>query len=307
MTRYLNNLLFLIIASTLSSGSWSAGLFKSKYDGMQLAWVRLPSSNTEEAPAVVSEPEAKPKSKPQSKPPKQTVKPKAGKTVTPSAIVPVPAAVVVTPKTGIKPEAVPVAAPRVHPAVVKPVHVEKPAPAYVRKEALTFEWLVGMGLDMGGEELGTVTYADGSTAPVNANTGIVLNVGGVLRDGKNNPFSTQLSIGYKSGGPKLWNKDVNWTAIQLEAVENYRISSMRAGLGISYYLNPQLKVDLPSSSSVSKYNNALGFIVQVGWMPVSEHYSIDLRYTLVKFQSSDVPDAATINGSVSGLYATYYY
>jgi hypothetical protein len=42
-------------------------------------------------------------------------------------------------------------------------------------------------------------------------------------------------------------------------------------------------------------------------MPVSEHYSIDLRYTLVKFQSSDVPNAAAINGSVSGLYATYYY
>ena len=103
---------------------------------------------------------------------------------------------------------------------------------------------------------------------------------------------------------------MNWSAIPVEVLEHYRFNSLRMGLGISYQINPQLKVNIPSGSlnnKVDKYDNALGFVIQFSWVPVREHYSIDLRYTSIKFQLSETPSAPLVNGSVGGLYTTYYF
>lgn len=298
MNKHSFKLIFLLIVLTSSTSIWGDELIDKKYNGMQLAWTKVPSSNAEET-------EVAPKSKPKAR--QQTVQPAA---VTPTS----PAVSVTAPKPEVKSVIVPVAkpvsqpVPKTAPIILdRPSQAAKSSPSHESQGSISIDWLVGVGLDMGGQELGTVTYSDGSTSPVNANSGLVFSVGGIISNGKNNPFSTQLTLGYKSGGPKIWNKDVTWSAIPLEVIEHYTMNNIRMGLGISYQLNPQLKVDLPSSSTISKYNNAIGIIAQIGWIPKREHYSIDFRYTSIKFQSSDVPDAPQVNGSVGGLYATYYY
>lgn len=300
-----------------------------RFNGMQLAFVMVgPGGEVEE--------KAKPKSKPKSKPvksapaktapakPAPLAQPKAAPAVQPKApaavVVPAPVAPAPAVKSTVPVAPVPVARPAPVPA---PAPVVKPAPAVIVKpesheathqpsrhtgrKAAEWEWLFGMGLDVGGEELGTVTYSDGSTASVKANTGLAFNAGTVIPNDDEGTFATQISIGYKTGGPRLWSMDVNWTAIPLEVIEFYRSGSVRMGGGISYQLNPQLKVNLPSASFISKYNNAIGLIAQIGWRPARENYSIDLRYTRINFQSSDVASAPLVDGSVGGLYLNYYY
>ena len=334
-------LIFMPIVTMLSMNTWASELPPDHFNGMQLAWVRLPSPSAEGESSSNQKPKATQPAQPakatQTPPsaPAPVAKPAPAPAAQPApapapttAPAPVPApkpvqAPVVQPASVpvVKPEPAPVATPISVPAI-KPAPVTKPAPLPVTKiEPVTkqepsrahksrlqpFKWLIGIGMETGGEEIGTVTYSDGSTAPVNANSGIVLNFGSVIANGDDSSFSTQLSVGYKSGGPKIWNADVNWSAIPVEIIEHYHTEYIRMGLGISYQLNPKLKVNLPSSSTIYTYNNAIGYIVQFSLAPIKENYSIDLRYTSIKFQSSDTPNAPVINGSVSGLYANYYF
>lgn len=287
--------MFLLTFSTLSANIQCADLHDRKFDGMQLAWTRVPTGKTEEKKAV----------KPKHKPKQQTIKPAVIKPAQPAAVIQVspPPPVPVKPATSTPP--VKAVTPLVARSVIVPA--AKPAKPYASKESPSFEWLLGLGFDLGGDELGTVVYSDGSTASVKANTGIALSMGALIRNGKDSAFSTQLSVGYKSGGPKMWSRDVNWSSFPLEIIEHYRFNNLRLGLGLSYQLNPQLKVDVPTANFINKYNNAAGFIALLGWMPAGEHYSIDLRYTSISFQLSDVPDAPLVNGNAGGLYATYYY
>ena len=280
MNKGIYNLIALLMISTFTSNTWGDEFVESKFNGLQLAWARAPSGKAEAETVVAPQP-------------KQQVKPAATQPVKPATTVSTP----------------PPAAKFVAPVEVAPVPVARSeyAPTFIGRQLPSFDWLIGVGFDGGGDDLGLVTYSDGRVASVQANSGIVLNMGGIVANGQNSAFSTQLSIAYKSGGPGLWNRDVNWTAIPLEVIEHYRSRSLRLGLGLSYQLNPQLKVSLPTASLSSKYNNAIGLIAQVGWMPVRKNYSIDLRYTAINYQLSGVPSAPRINGNVAGLYVTYYY
>ena len=264
-------LISLLFAATYAMNLSGAESAQVDVSGIQLAWVLLPSATTPENEAVVAKP-----------------KPAKVPTATPAK----------------PPVAKPVQAP-----VTKStqVAVAKPAQTPLAKESLPVEWIIGLGMDFGGEELGKLYYTDGSSASVKANNGIAINAGAILANGKNSPFSTQITLGYKFGGPRGEGGDVTWSAIPLEVIEYYRATNLRMGLGISYQIRPQLSVSLPTSNYTDTYNNATGFIAQFGWAPVTEHYSIDLRYTSIKFQLSGVQDAPMVNGSVVGLYTSYRF
>jgi outer membrane biosynthesis protein TonB len=288
-------LINLLVAATFSMNLSGAELTQVDFNGMQLAWVLVPSTSTsKEATEVV-----KPKPKPVAAPAATPVQPPVAKPVQPPASKSAPA---------VKPVPVPLSKPVQVPAS-KPaqVVVAKPAQASVKKEVQAIEWIIGLGMDFGGEELGKLYYTDGSSASVKANNGIAINAGAIIANGKNSPFSTQITLGYKFGGPRGDGGDVTWSAIPLEVIEYYRTNNIRTGLGISYQIRPQLSVNLPASSYTDTYNNAIGFIAQIGWAPVREHYSVDLRYTSIKFQLSGVQDAPMVDGSVAGLYASYRF
>lgn len=288
-------LIALLIAATYAMNLSGAEFTQIDFNGMQLAWVLVPSTSTAEKEAVV----AKPKPKPAAAPTATPVQPPVAKPVQPPASKVAPE---------VKPVPVPLSKP-VQVPVSKPaqVVVAKPAQAPLTKESQPIEWVIGLGMDFGGEELGKLYYTDGSSASVKANNGIAINAGAIIPNGKNSPFSTQITLGYKFGGPRGDGGDVTWSAMPLEVIEYYRSNNMRTGLGISYQIRPQLSVNLPASSYTDSYNNAIGFIAQVGWAPVREHYSVDLRYTSIKFQLSGVQDAPMVDGSVAGLYASYRF
>jgi outer membrane biosynthesis protein TonB len=316
MNKIALSLLFTLTIVITPTSILGAELNQVDYSGMQLAWVSLPRSSSSEVDTDSSKVKPKPKAiqepPPAVKPLQEPVPKPIGAPATKPVEVPVvkpvqlPAAKPL-PAPDVKPTPTLIPRPVVAP-VAKPAQVvDKPVQQPSYKESPRTEWIVGIGLDLGGETLGTVVYTDGTSAPVKANNGVYVNVGAILANGKNSSFSTQMTVGYKYGGPKGIGGDVTWSAIPLEVIEYYRTSKLRMGLGLAYHLSPQLSVILPASTTAYKYNNAIGIVAQIGWAPVNEHYSIDLRYTSIKFQSSDVPGASAVDGSVAGLYTSYQF
>lgn len=304
----------LTICSIATACLYSQAAFSMDFNGVQLAWVKLPATPAadDSADAKAKKPQkAAPASAPANKPATAAPAPVAPLPITAPAK---PAIQQVTPPAEIKvapaPQPKPVVTPKpVVPAaavVLPPITTAKDQPAKPANTGGT-EWLFGIGLEAGRESLGDVVYSDGSSATVFANSGWVVRMGGTFQNGADSDFYTQATVGYKSGGPKLWNQDVNWSAVPLELIEQYRMSSMRLGIGINYQLNTQFKVNLPATSFVTKFDNALGYVLQLAWMPPRESYGIDFKFTSIRFKQSDLPDPPLLNGNVVGLSWNYRY
>ena len=178
--------------------------------------------------------------------------------------------------------------------------------AVVTAHAVEFRGVVGFGMDFGGDVLLSGTYTDGSTWEAKANQGLVLNGGVVMVTGD---FETQATIGYKFGGPQAKNGSVTFDEMPIDLLEFYRTSNIRTGLGISYLSSPKLVVDIPGNvkNGTYKFDNAIAYVAQIGWAPEKSPFSIDLRYTMVKFKQSGVANAQDINGNVVGLYMSYFF
>lgn len=174
----------------------------------------------------------------------------------------------------------------------------------VTAQAATFRGVVGFGFDLGGDTLVTAVYTDGSTARVKANQGMVLNGGVVMVTGS---FETQATVGYKFGGPTAKNGSITFDVVPVELMGFYRTSNLRMGAGFTYHNSPKLVIDIPRTNATYKFDNALGTVVQIGWVPEKSPVSIDLRYTAIKYKQSNIANPADISGNAVGLYMGYYF
>lgn len=176
----------------------------------------------------------------------------------------------------------------------------------VSAQAAEFKGVLGLGFDLGGDTLLSGTYTDGSTWEVKANQGIVFNGGVVMVTGS---FETQATVGYKFGGPTAKNGSVTFDVVPLELMEFYRTGNMRMGVGVTYHSSPKLVVDISGSAlnGTYKFDNSLGTVFQIGWAPEKSPFSIDLRYTAIKYKQSNIANPADISGNAVGLYMGYYF
>lgn len=171
-------------------------------------------------------------------------------------------------------------------------------------QASELKGVAGIGLDFGGDTLATAVYRNGTSSDVKADEGMVFNAGGVMIIDQ---YETQLTIGYKFGGPIARNGSVTWNTVPVELIQFLRANNVRIGLGFCYQLNPKLVVDTPGSSYTNEYDNALGTIAQIGWAPVDMPFSIDLRYTSIKYKQNNVGNAEEISGNVVGVYSSIFF
>lgn len=172
-------------------------------------------------------------------------------------------------------------------------------------QAGEFKGVVGIGWDMlGGDTVVTGTCTACGTPEQKANNGLAFNVGGVMI---NDSYETQATIGYKYGSPVGENGTITWQAIPVEIIQFYRTSNMRIGLGFIYQINPRLVVDVPGLNYANYYDNAFGTLVQIGWAPVGEPYTIELRYSPMTYRQNNSPYPQQVNGSVFGIFSSYYF
>lgn len=178
------------------------------------------------------------------------------------------------------------------------------APGALTVQAAEFKGVVGIGLDFGGDTLATAVYSDGTTSEVKANNGFVLNGGAVMI---NDSYETQATVGYKFGGPTAQNGSITWDTVPIELIQFLRAGNVRLGLGFIYQINPKLTVDIPGSSYTINYDNALGTLAQIGWLPANMPFSIDLRYSAITYRQRNVSNAQETSGSVLGIYSSFFF
>jgi len=156
-----------------------------------------------------------------------------------------------------------------------------------------------IGLDSGGENLEAVKISNGETVHANVNSGVFFGDGFVVGMGN---FEAQLTIGVKTnkGGG---DADFYWLAVPVDLMLFYQVSNFRVGLGLTKHYLPRLE----SRSNIftrsgTQYDNSDGDIAQIGWEPTGGNFSIDLRFTAIKFKEKNVSNAPELNGNVIGLY-----
>jgi len=170
--------------------------------------------------------------------------------------------------------------------------------------AVGFKGVVGFGVDLGGATIATGVYSDGTKVDAKANEGLLINGGVVMITDK---FETQLTVGYKSGGPKAQNGSITFDTVPVELMEFIRASNMRIGLGFVSQNSPKLVIDIPGTSTTTKYDNAIGSVAQIGWAPANSPFSIDLHYTAINYKPSNVVNAKSIYGNTFGLYMSFFF
>jgi hypothetical protein len=171
-------------------------------------------------------------------------------------------------------------------------------------QAHSAQWQLGLGYDRGSEDVGTVRFTNtGATQTAKANEGLELSVARVFANHESSQFETAISLGYKNGGPIGTDGEITFTAWPLLAMEFYRPSNIRVGVGLAYYLFPLVTTEFTKVPRTHyKFDNALGSVVQIGWAPLGRSYSFDLRYAAIKFQSSE--GFGKLNGNTFGAYAS---
>lgn len=95
-----------------------------------------------------------------------------------------------------------------------------------------------------------------------------------------------VTVGYKFGGVLAQNGSLLWNSVPLELVEFYRVNNMRMGIGAAYHTGNKLKYDdVPGVGTLNvNFDDALGGVVQIGWAPTNGRYTVDLRYTDIKYR-----------------------
>jgi hypothetical protein len=158
--------------------------------------------------------------------------------------------------------------------------------------------LLRMGLDVGGDKLAEVQYANGDTAQLTAG-GLVTFAAGVLIHPAA-PWALEATVGYKIDKVNASNGTLQFSRIPVDVILSYANSGHRLGAGATVHLSPtgKCEVDGYCNESVS-YNHALGGIVQYvyGWGR-DRGVELGVRGTFIHYSGDGLK---TINGSSVGL------
>lgn len=168
-------------------------------------------------------------------------------------------------------------------------------------------FLLKLGYDWGGEEIGTVYLSDGSDDSLHAGEGIVLSAG-LSMAGSDKPLDLQATIGYKLGGAGASNGNFEWSAKQADLLAFYRVNSMlRIGGGFTYHFDPVAETNGDLSGLKETFDDALGYMAILefnrgSWFVGLQHTWIE--YDLIEYNSISV-SAFDIkaNGDSFGIYA----
>jgi hypothetical protein len=152
-----------------------------------------------------------------------------------------------------------------------------------------------VGLDYGGDSLQVVNNSTGEKTHTDVNSGGYFAYGGMAAIGD---FEAQATIGYKVSG--LFYDAPIWKAYPVDLMLLYRFSYFRVGLGLTKHYAARLESQI-NANPFTYYEDSTGEIAQIGWKS-GDHFSIDLRFTTIKFKEKNVINAPELNGNVIGLY-----
>ncbi|MCP5207972.1 MAG: hypothetical protein H7A01_12250 [Hahellaceae bacterium] len=159
------------------------------------------------------------------------------------------------------------------------------------------------GLTYGGDELAELRFTDGDSQKIKA--GALLYVGtGFLARFSDSPMSLQATINYHFDISTAENGDATFSRVPLEVIGFYTKDKFRFGAGLSYHLKPTLDIDTDRGSINNKFDDALGYVLQVDYL-AAKNLALGARILAIEYEASDVDFSA--DGNSVGLIGTLMF
>jgi len=164
--------------------------------------------------------------------------------------------------------------------------------------------LVGLGLTVGGDTIGTVNYNNGTSSDLTAGGTVDLR-GGLEYWLQGQPVALELSMGYHTDRVSANNGDATFTRFPLELIAHYALSpQLRVGVGARKSLNTKLDVSIDNGEH-TKFKSSVGGIAEVEYF-FTPQFSLKGRYVVERFTSDDAYKDK-LEGDHLGVYGMLYF
>ncbi|MFO0584774.1 MAG: hypothetical protein U0229_21080 [Anaeromyxobacter sp.] len=194
-------------------------------------------------------------------------------------------------------------------AVAGPASAQAPQPGSIPTAAPAQEvrrvgFLLRMVLDVGGDQLGTVNYSDGSKAKLRAGQLGTFAAGFLYR--AEAPWALEATFGYKFDQANASNGSVKFTRLPVDVIASYALDRHRFGAGPTVHLSPKYSCTLGATAcqgvSEVEFDTAVGGIAQYAFqLPRgSSGYELGARFTYVKYKAAGA--TAELDGKSFGFF-----
>jgi len=167
------------------------------------------------------------------------------------------------------------------------------------------DWLFGIGMDLGGEKLGTLEWDNGSSKDIRTHQGIHITLG--LDYILNDNFIIRGDIGYKGDSAGGKEGDVKFTRLPIELIPFAVLGSHRFGAGGVYHFNSEYSCDISNSCDFNvEIENSFGWVVQYEYKflisTYNQNFAFGIRYLNINYTPKLA--GATLSGSGVGFRLT---
>lgn len=180
-------------------------------------------------------------------------------------------------------------------------------------ESSPWQFGAGLGLTIGGDELGSVDIYNSEGKRVqseNIRAGRLFQFdAGARYRSLQSPWMAQITFGYhynaangKDLATNTEDVSVYFARYPLEILPSIRFDRHSLGLGFRYDFSPTASA--PSSSPV-KFKDAPGGIVEYGYSP-NEKVTLGLRYVKIKYKLRD-DESVSVEGDHVGINAKFWF
>ena len=163
--------------------------------------------------------------------------------------------------------------------------------------------MVRLGGDFGGDRMMELEYTDGSSPDVTAGGGILFSGGAAMQllGTPRQALDFEASVGVKYRTiPEATNQSLTWMRFPVEGLLMYRSPvGLRAGAGMSMHLGNVLEADGAAANGRIEFKSTPGYVMQTGYG--RGHWTVDVRYTLMKYEVAGFADKVNANSIGAGL------
>lgn len=139
-----------------------------------------------------------------------------------------------------------------------------------------FGFLLGAKLEYGGDDIATVSFADGSDQDIKVGQGGTFALGGYYKPQESSPFSVRGTVGYKFVTTAASNADIGIDRIVYELIGDYEWpSGFWVGAGLTHHTG--IKLDGDDFGPDVDFDDATGVSAEIGWKWIGLSYT-DIDY-----------------------------
>ena len=162
-------------------------------------------------------------------------------------------------------------------------------------------FVIDGGLHFGGDRLVTIYNDNGTSQDVKA--GQLLSVAGGYIFELSESMDMSVTFGLKVDSARINNGDdgkVSFTRYPLNVLLFHRTEAWRFGAGLTYHLNPELKIETSYYSDTYEFEDALGMLAEVRYY-FTDRAFVGGRYTKIEYELNDGPYNYKFDGSSTGI------